>query len=109
MPYKDPEAARAAKRKSGKKLWAEKSGSNYEARLRKRKLVESLKDVPCADCGKQYPSCVMDFDHVRGEKKCNVAALVSRGSGEAAILEEAAKCDVVCANCHRIRTWLKED
>ena len=47
---------------------------------------------------------VMDFDHVRGEKVANVSSIWSRKSWEA-VLEEVAKCEVVCANCHRLRTW----
>lgn len=44
----------------------------------------------------------MDFDHI-GEKRLEVSRLLYV-SGTAALLEEIAKCEVVCANCHRIRT-----
>ena len=55
------------------------------------------------DCNVTYPSYVMDFDHVRGEKKF----LLARGhqkTGFNQVIAEMAKCDVVCSNCHRIRT-----
>ena len=45
--------------------------ASSEARNKKlmgRKLIEQAKDFPCSDCGNRYPSYVMDFDHVRGEK-----------------------------------------
>jgi hypothetical protein len=45
----------------------------------------------------------MDFDHVRGTKQFNLALPAGWTYGE--ILEEIAKCDVVCSNCHRVRTY----
>ena len=44
----------------------------------------------------------MDFDHI-GSKRLEVSRLLYV-SGTAALLAEIAKCEVVCANCHRIRT-----
>lgn len=57
---------------------------------------------PCTDCGKQYPSACMEFDHCRGEKVQSVTNMVTRGW--VALITELNKCDLVCANCHRIRT-----
>jgi hypothetical protein len=66
----------------------------------RQQLVVSFKSVPCADCMGDYHYCQMDFDHVRGEKLGQVPKMGS----EAAIKAEAAKCDVICANCHRVRS-----
>jgi hypothetical protein len=71
-------------------------------------VIREAKSVPCADCGHSYPHYVMDFDHREGEIKLfNIASRV-RGNVTAprleAIRQEIAKCDVVCANCHRERT-----
>jgi hypothetical protein len=68
-------------------------------------VARAAKDVPCADCGNRYPYYVMDFDHVRGAKSANVSVLIQRGCSLVALREEIAKCDVVCANCHRERSW----
>src|SRR5690349_12006022 len=76
---------------------------NRKARLRKYNRIKELKNKPCMDCGKFYPPYVMDFDHVRGEKKFDL----SRLSGKAVTLKEITKCELVCANCHRIRTHLR--
>lgn len=57
---------------------------------------------PCKDCGVRYPHYVVDLDHVRGDKKYNVSKMTTYS--KARILEEIAKCDVVCSNCHRART-----
>jgi hypothetical protein len=69
---------------------------------RLKEYLRKAKDVPCADCQKKYPFFVMDFDH-REDKRFSVGQLVYRGSWKR-LLTEIAKCDVVCANCHRERT-----
>lgn len=71
--------------------------------LQERKdYINKLKSKPCADCGVSYPPYVMDFDHVRGTKKMSVSRITLWGWKE--LLEEVAKCELVCANCHRLRT-----
>jgi hypothetical protein len=78
---------------------------NREYRNRLKAIIRAAKAKPCADCGKRYPSYVMDFDHRPGERKVGtLTALASRGLCEENIRLEIAKCDVVCANCHRKRT-----
>lgn len=74
-------------------------------RLGREYVAEVKKAAVCADCGEKYPPCVFHFDHVpgRGPKLFNV------GNGDYAIetvKAEIAKCDIVCANCHAIRTWI---
>lgn len=56
------------------------------------------------DCGIRYPTYVMDYDHVRGVKRNTIARVVTNATSLAVLQEEIAKCDVVCSNCHRIRT-----
>jgi hypothetical protein len=67
-------------------------------------FIAELKNVPCADCNKTYHHCAMDFDHVRGNKVASVSSL-KRFHSFAKIKKEIAKCEVVCAVCHRIRTF----
>ena len=69
-----------------------------------KRIVEDLKQRPCDDCGKRYPPIVLDFDHVRGSKVANISMLVNDGVPPAQLLDEIAKCDLVCSNCHRLRT-----
>ena len=71
-----------------------------EERLEK---LDLLKDSPCVDCGGCFPPVAMDFDHVCGEKIKSVSYLVRNSTWEA-VLEEIVKCELVCANCHRVRT-----
>lgn len=55
---------------------------------------------PCVDCG-EADKVVLDFDHVRGDKVCEVSVMVGRGYRLWKIIEEIEKCEVRCANCHR--------
>lgn len=90
MPFKDREKHREALRQTNRR------------RAQERRLyIQQEKSKPCADCGIQYPYYVMDFDHVRGVKKVRVSALVN--AAWETLKAEIAKCDVVCANCHRLR------
>jgi len=67
-----------------------------------RQWVDTLKAKPCMDCGRIRPPVAMDFDHVRGEKMHGVSSMWSWGRDK--VLDEIAKCDLVCCICHRIRT-----
>lgn len=69
----------------------------------KKKFIRQAKDKPCTDCHVKYPYYVMDFDHRPGEDKLFGLDRYALFNLEK-VLEEIAKCDVVCANCHRIRT-----
>lgn len=81
------------------------------AQRRRRERVSAVlceaKDVPCVDCGGRFPPICMDFDHKDSEKTVKLTDWARRiGVSEVAIKrlrEEIARCDVVCANCHRIR------
>ena len=80
---------------------------NARFRLRNSEIIREHKSKPCADCGIQYPYYVMDFDHRQDENKVINLANASRMT-RPKILEEIAKCDVVCSNCHRERTYQRK-
>lgn len=69
--------------------------------------VRELKDgQPCMDCRERFPFYVLDYDHRPGEVKRFEIGKAVRGSYKwETILAEIAKCDLICANCHRKRTW----
>lgn len=68
------------------------------------RYIQDLKsNTPCMDCKESFPYYVMDFDHVRGQKHKNVSELIVTLSKKK-IDEEIAKCEIVCSNCHRVRT-----
>lgn len=72
-------------------------------RRRRYALVVRAKSKPCMDCGQSFIPFVMDLDHVRGKKLFALSACRTRPIS--AVQKEIAKCDTVCSNCHRIRTW----
>lgn len=69
----------------------------------KKRAIREAKDVPCADCGVKYPYYVMDFDHLRDKVK-NISQTTQSWS-VARIKNEITKCEIVCSNCHRERTF----
>ncbi len=75
-------------------------------RVAKLALVESLKRASCVDCRTGFPSECMDFDHVpeRGKKVAGISRMVQGTYSMVTLQVELKKCDLVCANCHRIRT-----
>lgn len=73
-------------------------------RAKIRSTIECAKATPCLDCGIQYPTCVMQFDHVRGVKRFNIGSATALSPSLVTLKEEIAKCEVVCANCHAMRT-----
>ena len=72
---------------------------------RRRDFTNAFKVVPCMDCGVEYPPYVMDFDHRDPKDKDFTISANVRSKSLETLRQEIAKCDVVCANCHRERTW----
>ncbi len=107
MPWKDKDKQREAIRKhyyANREYYIQKA---YRKRETLRSWVYDLKSItPCTDCKILYPSYVTDFDHIeaRGKKMGTISSLINSGSFKQ-IKEEVAKCELVCANCHRIRTF----
>ena len=75
--------------------------------FKRREEIAKFKDEPCVDCGHKYPACVMDFDHVRGKKLFQISQAINVPWDK--LLKEMQKCELVCANCHRIREQNKRD
>ena len=78
---------------------------NHKVRVaaNRERILEYLLAHPCVDCG-QADSRVLDFDHVRGVKIDDVSQMVLRGLSWVVIAAEIEKCEVRCANCHRLIT-----
>jgi hypothetical protein len=92
--------------KTNYELYREKYITNSINRKKdiKKKFVEYKKDLQCKDCGNK-DFRVLDFDHINNDKDDNVGNLVNMGCCWNTIMKEINKCEVVCSNCHRIRTY----
>tara|TARA_S200002703_G_scaffold96756_1_gene83606 strand:- start:930 stop:1259 length:330 start_codon:yes stop_codon:yes gene_type:complete len=92
MPYKTKEE------------WRE---YNKRRNARNAADLQELKSKPCTDCNKTFPHYVMEFDHVpeRGKKLKDIGKMTNRSINAPTFKAELAKCDLVCANCHKIRTY----
>lgn len=100
---RDP-AFREAKREQARRNQKKRRGKH-------RAIKHAALDRPCADCGVKYPPEVMDFDHVRGEKLFDICHSTSKSLyvSYEMLHAEIAKCDVRCANCHRLRHLKERD
>ena len=95
------------------KAWYQRNKEAHKrvTTLKKAKVIKEnrerlwafLLEHPCADCGELDP-IVLEADHIGGDKDNHVSTLVTRGCSWARIERELAKCEIVCANCHRRRT-----
>lgn len=75
---------------------------------RNRDLVNNLKrGKPCTDCGISYHPHLMDFDHLN-DKVANVSYMVINCWSQTEIIAEISKCELVCSNCHRKRTYIRQ-
>ncbi len=88
---------------------------NCVAQINKRnsilaqKLIRESKNVPCKDCGISYPFYVMDFDHLdQTTKRFELAHALTGRFSIKDISTEISKCEVVCSNCHRERTYKRK-
>lgn len=73
-----------------------------QSRVNAEFLIDYLRHHPCVDCG-ESDIVVLEFDHQR-DKLADVSALSREGYSLDKLKQEIAKCEVVCANCHRRRT-----
>lgn len=105
MPYKDPE-----KQREYQQQWYQDHKEDHRVRfntqrIAKKAYISNIKaKSPCVDCGNHFPPCAMDFDHIGDDKTAGIAQLASSSATLIEIDLEIAKCELVCACCHRIRT-----
>lgn len=111
MPYANRETRLAylkeyRKQNPDTRQYADRKATYDAVYARNRAYVIEIKETgECADCGLSYPYFCMDFDHVRGTKIKSISQLVSGRVSIQSIDYEISKCDLVCAICHRMRTF----
>lgn len=114
MPYKDKIKQKIYHANYMRTVWYPKNKIIHIARVKKLKmrLVKHLENLKrsgkCVDCGflgRNFPS-VLDYHHMR-DKKFNIGDFAKFVLSLSGLEKEIAKCELICANCHRIRTFTR--
>jgi hypothetical protein len=92
-------------RNTGRERAKRKVRNALVRRANQARMMEYLRDRACNGCGIDDP-VVLEFHHIgdRGRKHAPVSVLVTHGYSWLKVQAEIAKCEILCANCHRKRT-----
>ena len=106
MPHKDKNKGKEWRRKWWASLSIERKRekqdkANKRARAVKLFLADYKVSKGCSDCGYNKHHSALEFDHIKGQKDMNVCFAKSITQAK----NEIKKCEVVCSNCHRVRTY----
>ena len=110
MPYKDSAVKKAKHAEYSKTHYVQNRQKILKRKTERKKAIakefaEYKATLCCTKCGQDHPAA-LDFHHVKyhsDNKK--IFKLVAAGCGWERIIEEVAKCVVLCANCHRIHHY----
>lgn len=110
-PYRNSEEYKAKRNEYVRKYYAEKYKTQQiknNTRYKKKNqiwLKQLKKTLCCSKCGENHPAC-LDFHHNDPKmKKYNIHKMSGKGCSQETILEEIAKCTILCSNCHRKHHW----
>lgn len=84
-----------------------KQRTNRSRTIAKRKLWELKEISGCVDCGEMYPHYMLDFDHLPEHNKIDSPSSIIHKYSMDKAMQEIEKCEIVCRNCHAIRTWTR--
>jgi hypothetical protein len=108
MAYKNAETRRIYRRAYYARNPQRYIDGNYKTRQKIKEYIQKIKKSnPCTDCGNYFPYYVMDFDHLSDK-----SFVIGRGymtQSMIKVIAEIKKCELVCSNCHRIRTHKRKD
>lgn len=112
--YKDPRAFYEDTQRKGYAKPTPRNKCRQCTRLQMKKRyqhkIDFVRDYKlergCVDCGYRKHHYALDFDHLPGMGKVNdVASMVAGTYTLDDIKAEIEKCEVVCSNCHRVRSF----
>ena len=101
---------RECRRAYDRRYYQERGKATRRVRQRARMLearawMAALKEgVPCADCGQVFPVWVMHWDHLPGYEKVGSISEMVASRSRTITIAELQKCELVCSNCHVLRT-----
>jgi len=105
MPAKDPVKRRATVRAWYARTRAERAAPDRDRRKARKRAIatwysELKEQLACRRCGEDHPACIQFHHSDAAAKEWSVVDGVRRGWGRRRILEEIARCETLCANCH---------
>ena len=104
MTYKNREDARAYAQRhyqNNKPLYKKRAKLSHRAsRAKLKEWVRAYKASHPCKCGESDPVC-LDFHHRIGVKEINISHAVRSQWSIKRLQAEMAKCEILCANCHR--------
>ncbi len=117
MPFKDPAVRRKYQNDYKRKRYAEDPGYKQKqkdnSKSRKRKLKQMLRDIKsdrgCKLCEESHVACLVFHHRDPGKKEFSLERMAADQLAMSRIIEEIAKCDVLCANCHRKLHWKEKE
>lgn len=79
--------------------------TNRNRTIKKREIWQMKELSGCVDCKEKYPHYMLEFDHLPEFEKTGSPTKLMQTHSWSKAIDEMKKCDIVCANCHKIRTW----
>lgn len=109
MPYKDKRKQQKAQADWYQKNKEDINNKKWYRKQEARKWVNDykVKNSVCTDCEISYPPYILDFDHI-ADKSFGISRAIQQGMHLDKIQAEIKKCEIVCANCHRQRTYERQ-
>ncbi|WP_262179096.1 homing endonuclease associated repeat-containing protein [Haloarcula laminariae] len=81
--------------------WNRERTLDRRARHRAWVYERKYESTGCVRCGEDDPAC-LDYHHRDDtEKEMTICEMVTHGYSKEKLRTEIAKCDLLCANCHR--------
>ena len=114
MPYKDRETRLEHTRAYGREYYQRNRENLLQKQAEKNKrhiekvgawLNDYKKQLTCARCSETHPA-TLQFHHRNPQEKEFAISTYRMGKwSKERILNEIAKCEVICANCHAKEHW----
>ena len=106
MPYKDLEQRRIKNAEYSKKYYQHNKTKVLAAtKTSKKKRIQEWREfkatLSCEKCGQNHPA-TLDFHHIVKDKSNRKVHSLTRNGNVGGAMQEIKKCQVLCANCHRI-------
>ena len=109
-PRLTPEQLRANLR-AQQRSWERRNRERHNAKVNRRRreallFVLAYKEThPCERCGESHPACLQFHHPSHAVKERDVSVLAHGGAALSRLVDEIAKCEVLCANCHFKEHW----